>query len=130
MGRKHECLNHPGVVASTTCHQCRRPICVNCTVVMAHGEFCSAECGALNRSAKEQRRAAKKIRPTAVTSLVGAFVIAVGLSVIFHLGVVSLDKDSKARKRLEHFDLWNLILSTPEKIEKQKQLDEQKKRRP
>lgn len=51
------CANHKEQPAATMCHQCHVPVCKACTVVTAHGSFCSSECSLLNREFKERIRA-------------------------------------------------------------------------
>jgi len=41
------CENHPNVVASDTCHQCRKRICFNCCRQAFGQVFCSAQCMAV-----------------------------------------------------------------------------------
>ncbi len=41
------CENHPDVVASDTCHQCRKRICYNCRRLAFGQVFCSAQCVAV-----------------------------------------------------------------------------------
>lgn len=38
------CNQHPGVPATAVCHQCRKPVCSDCTIVGTGGMFCSQEC--------------------------------------------------------------------------------------
>lgn len=122
---KVHCINHEKAAAAVMCHQCHKPLCTSCVVVMPHGEFCSTQCSALNKSVKTHLKGFVDRKPRATVLLVGAFLVLIGLSVLFHLLVASLDKDSDTRKNLGKFDLWEQLLSTSK--EKGEELKEKKK---
>lgn len=125
MAAKARCINHDKVASVVNCHQCHKPLCKSCVVVMKHGEFCSTECSAMNKNVKGHLKGFIDKKPRALTMLVIGFVAVVGLTVVFHLFVASLDKDSDTRKRLGKFDLWEQLLNdTKEKG------DELKKKKP
>lgn len=113
---RHECINHEKTPSVTMCYQCHKPICRACVVVMPQGEFCSTECNALYKTMKEQLASREKTKPSKIVVAVGAFLIAIGLTVAFHLVVVNLDEKSKARETLDNFDIWGMLLSAPEKV--------------
>jgi hypothetical protein len=121
---QHACINHPNAPSATMCFQCHKPICRSCVVVMPDGEFCSTECSALNKTMKEALKAAQKTKPSKVVVAVGTLLVVVGLTVLYHfaLGFVS---EGEGKDKLKRFDIWDILLSAPDKIDKYK--DQQKK---
>ena len=105
-------IRHANVAASVMCHQCHKPICKSCVVAMPHGEFCSSECSALNKSVKTKIHGLKAGRPSWTVMAVGAFLGVILLTVLFHLVVILFDSDSPTRKTLGKFDLWEMLLDT------------------
>jgi len=53
------CINHKEVPSTTMCHQCHKPICKSCSLVMPQGIFCSPECGILYRDMKAKLQQGK-----------------------------------------------------------------------
>ena len=40
----HYCENHPDIVATDSCYQCKKRICFNCRIVAFNQKFCSGQC--------------------------------------------------------------------------------------
>ena len=82
MAKKYRCINHQNVAAATMCHQCHKPICKQCTVVMPHGQFCSTEHAALNKGMKQHLKGLKTSTPSKLTLAVGAVLLVLALTLI------------------------------------------------
>ncbi len=81
------CVNHGNQPAVTMCHQCHKPICKSCTMVTAHGSFCSSECSVIFREFKEKMKSSAAARKSGLgMKLVIILLLAAGALVLIHLG--------------------------------------------
>lgn len=99
------CLNHRAVDAVAQCHQCHKPICRECLVTDANGQFCSTQCAAKNANFKASYKEAKLAGPSLMSRLIGA---AVGVAIL--LGIVHAAVRFLGISFLASFDLIGKFL--------------------
>jgi len=105
------CTSHGNQPAVTMCHQCHKPICKSCTMVTAHGSFCSSECSIIFREFKEKMKASASARKSGMgLKLVVVLLLVVGAFILIHLAA------QNGVDPLKRIDLIGKFLRTTESL--------------